>query len=89
MAKAIEREGIPCAIISALFSLALTTGAPRVVKGARIEHVCGDPKLGPEKDRAYGRRIVETALEAIETVVEEPMLFDPAELRLREKAVAS
>ena len=35
----------------------MTTGANRVVRGSRIEHVCGDPALGPEKDYAYGLRI--------------------------------
>jgi hypothetical protein len=64
-------------MISAIYNLALTTGANRVVRGARIEHVCGDPNLGPEKDYAYGMRIVQTALEAICTPVTEPTLFDP------------
>ena len=66
-------------MISAIYNLALTTGANRVVRGARIEHVCGDPNLGPEKDYAYGMRIVQTALEAICTAVTEPTLFDPLE----------
>ena len=66
--------------MSALFSLALTTGAPRVIRGARIEHVCGDPKLGQERDRAYQERIVKTALKATRTKVDEPTLFDPADL---------
>jgi hypothetical protein len=51
-------------MISAIYNLALTTGANRVIRGARIEHVCGDPHLGPEKDYAYGMRIIRTALEA-------------------------
>ncbi len=51
--------------------------------------MCGDPKLGPEKDRAYGRRIAEAALEAVETVVAEPVLFDPAELRQKGAAIAT
>ena len=66
-------------MISAIYNLALTTGANRVVRGARIEHVCGDPNLGPEKDYAYGMRIVRMALEAICTPVTEPTLFDPME----------
>ena len=41
------------------------------------QHVCGDPNLGPEKDYAYGMRIVRTALEAMCTPVTEPTLFDP------------
>jgi hypothetical protein len=64
-------------MISAIYALALTTGANRVVRGARIEHVCGDPNLGPDKDYAYGMRIVTTALGAIGSAVSGPTLFDP------------
>ena len=42
-------------MISAIYNFALTTGANRVIRGARIEHVCGDPSLGAEKD--YGIRL--------------------------------
>ena len=63
-------------MISAIYEFALTTGANRVVRGARIEHVCGDPSLGPEKDYAFGMKIVTTALRAIATAVEGPTLFD-------------
>jgi hypothetical protein len=64
-------------MISAIYNFALTTGANRVIRGARIEHVCGDPTLGPEKDYAYGMRIVTTALDALGTPVARPTLFDP------------
>jgi hypothetical protein len=64
-------------MISAIYNFALTTGANRVIRGARIEHVCGDPGLGPDKDYAYGMRITTTALEAIATAVTGPTLFDP------------
>ena len=69
--------GIPVGMISAIYDFALATGANRVVRGARIEHVCGDPALGPDKDYAYGLRIVSTALEALTTAVLGPTLFDP------------
>lgn len=69
--------GIPVAMISAIYNLALTTGANRVVRGARIEHVCGDPELGAEKDFAYGLEIVRTALRALQTGVSSPTLFEP------------
>jgi hypothetical protein len=65
-------------MISALQAIALNSGAPRVIHGARIEHVCGNPGLTPEMDHAYGRRIVLTALSAIQTAVTEPTLFEPA-----------
>jgi hypothetical protein len=65
-------------MISALQNVALNGGAPRVIHGARIEHVCGNPGLTPEMDREYGRRIVETALAALRTAVTGPTLFEPA-----------
>ena len=77
MSKEIERVGIPVALISAIYALALNTCANRVVRGARIEHVCGDPELGPEQDFAYGLQIVRTALEALQSSVSGPTLFDP------------
>ena len=66
------------ALVSAIYDLALTTGANRVVRGCRIEHVCGNPALGPEKDREYGLQIIRTALRALATPVTGPTLFDPA-----------
>lgn len=57
----------------------MTTGANRVVRGCRIEHVCGDPELGAEKDYAYGMGIVRTALRALQTAVDGPTLFDPTD----------
>ena len=62
-------------MISAIYEFALTTGANRVVRGSRIEHVCGDPSLGPEKDYAFGMQIVKAALDAIATPVGGPTLF--------------
>ncbi len=66
-------------MISAIYNLALTTGANRVIRGARIEHVCGDPNLGEDKDYAFGMHIIRTALEAMCVPVTEPTLFDPLE----------
>jgi hypothetical protein len=64
-------------MISAIYDLALTTGASRVVRGCRIEHVCGNPDLGTEKDHEYGLTIIRMALGALTTAVTEPTLFDP------------
>ena len=65
-------------MISAIYDLALSTGANRVVRGCRIEHVCGNPELGPEKDRAYGMQILRAALRALRTEVAGPTLFEPS-----------
>lgn len=77
MAKEIERKGIPVAIMTALPVIPLSVGASRVVRGVRVEHVCGDPRLTSELDRRTGRRIVETALQALQTEVDQPTTFVP------------
>jgi hypothetical protein len=76
-------------MISAIYQFALTTGANRVIRGARIEHVCGDPTLSPEKDYAFGMRIVTTALGALTVAVPGPTLFDPMAPDKTEAAHAS
>ena len=58
----------------------MTIGALRVVKGARIEHVVGDPGLGEEKDHAYGLQIVRGALQSLQETVDKPTLFDPVKM---------
>jgi glycine reductase len=78
MAKELERRGLPVVLISAIPVIPLGAGANRVVKGVRVEHVCGDPGLSDAADRALRRRIVMTALHALQTPVAGPTLFDPA-----------
>jgi glycine reductase len=64
-------------MMSALPALALNVGALRVVRGVRIEHVCGDPSLSPEEDRELAEAIVMTALRALQTPIDGPTLFEP------------
>jgi hypothetical protein len=65
------------ALISAMPVLALGAGANRVVRGVRIEHLCGDPTLAPEEDARLMSRLVATATQALRTKVDGPTLFDP------------
>jgi hypothetical protein len=58
-------------------ALAMNVGANRVVRGVRIEHVCGDPSLAADDDARLMGRIVGTALTALRTPVQGPTLFDP------------
>ncbi len=67
------------AMVSALPSVPLTLGAHRVVRGIRVEHLCGDPTLSPESDRELMLLIARTALRAIKTQVQEPTLFEREE----------
>ena len=77
MAKELERRGLPVVLISAIPAIPIGAGANRVVKGVRVEHVCGDPGLSDSADRELRQRIVMTALRALQTPVTEPTLFDP------------
>jgi glycine/betaine/sarcosine/D-proline reductase family selenoprotein B len=63
-------------MVSALPPIALQAGGNRVVKGVKIEHVCGDPSLGSAGDAVLRRRIVERCLEALRTPVTSPTLFE-------------
>ena len=64
-------------VVSAIPMIPLAAEVSRVVKGVRVEHVCGDPALNEENDMRLMRRIVETALGAMQTEVAGPTLFDP------------
>ena len=74
-------------MVSAIPMIPLAAEVSRVVKGVRVEHVCGDPNLSEENDLGLMRRILETALQALRTEVAGPTLFDPDELK--EKTHAS
>jgi glycine reductase len=81
MAKAIEKTGIPVALITALTTLAEDVGAPRIVQGVRIPHPCGNPTLPPDRDQEMRKRILLTALKALQTAVQESTIFtDPSVL---------
>jgi glycine reductase len=66
-------------MMTAIPVIPLTVGANRVIRGVRVPHVVGDPSLSVEKDRETAMRIVLTALRALQTPVDEPTLFEPAE----------
>ena len=76
-------------MVSALPAVPLTLGAHRVVRGIRVEHLCGDPSLSPERDRELMLQIAKTALRAIQTAVDDPTLFEREETRELELAHAT
>ena len=59
-------------------SIATRVGAPRVVPTRGIPYPTGDPSLAPGEERAWRRRLLETALEAVSTPVDQPTVFDPS-----------
>ena len=77
IAREIEKEGIPVAQITAMTVLAKQIGASRIVTGTKVPHPCGDPNLPKEADVSVRKRIVEYALKALLTNVDEPTIFVP------------
>jgi glycine reductase complex component B subunit gamma len=63
LAKEIERVGIPAVYVTSLPTVATMIGANRIVRGPAITHPFG-------LDERERRRIVERALELLETDVE-------------------
>jgi len=45
--------------------VAESTGSNRIVPGVSVLHPVGDPSLGPERERALRRALLERALEAM------------------------
>lgn len=53
-----------------------TVGANRIVPSVAIPHPLGDPDKSPEEEKAIRRRLVETALTALETEISGQRVFD-------------
>ncbi len=56
----------------------MTVGANRIIPAISIPHPMGDPKLTLEDERALRRRLVETAMKALETPIETQTVFEMA-----------
>lgn len=76
MVKEIERAGIPVVHIATVTPISLTVGANRIVPAIAIPHPLGNPALSHEEEKALRRKIVEKALEALQTEVEEQTVFE-------------
>lgn len=66
-------------MITNLVSIAEQVGAPRIVPGRGIPYPAGDPTLPPQAERAWRRRVLERALDAVTTPVERPEVFTTEE----------
>jgi glycine reductase len=54
-------------------------GAPRIVPTRGIPYPTGDPSLDAERERAWRRRLLEKALEAVATHIEKTTVFEVEE----------
>jgi glycine reductase len=76
MVKEFERAGLPTAHICSIVPISKTVGANRIVPAVAIPHPLGDPKKPPNEERAIRLALVERALEAITTEIQEQTVFD-------------
>ena len=76
MVKEIERAGIPVVHMCTVTPISMTVGANRIVPTIAIPHPLGNPKLDPEGEKALRRQLVEKALKALATEVEEQTIFE-------------
>jgi glycine/betaine/sarcosine/D-proline reductase family selenoprotein B len=79
----LERVGIPTVVASCLFTVASRTGANRIVRAGHFHHPFGDPERTPEGEFQWRRHVVEVALKALTTPVQQPTVFDVQEYVLR------
>lgn len=76
MVKEVERSGIPVVHICTVVPISLTVGANRIVPAIAIPHPLGNPNLEYKEEQALRRKIVEKALEALQTEVEDQTVFE-------------
>lgn len=76
MVKEIERAGIPVVHMCTVTPISMTVGANRIVPTIAIPHPLGNPALEPEEEKALRRGLVEKALNALTTEVDDQTIFE-------------
>ena len=75
MVKEIERAGLPVVHMCTIVPISLTVGANRIVPTVAIPYPLGNPELPPEEEYALRRSMVEKALQALATEIQEQTVF--------------
>ena len=76
MVKEIERAGIPVVHVCTVTPISMTVGANRIVPAIAIPHPLGNPALTPEGEYNLRKKIVNRALEALTTEVQDQTIFE-------------
>ena len=76
MVKEIERAGMPVVHICTVTPISMTVGANRIVPAIAIPHPLGNPNLDIDEEKALRRKLVEKALAALQTEVEDQTVFE-------------
>ena len=72
----IEAAGLPVVHICTVTPISLTVGANRIVPAIAIPHPLGNPALDKEEEYKLRKEIVEKALSALTTEVDDQTVFD-------------
>lgn len=75
MVKEIERAGLPVVHMCTIVPISLTVGANRIVPTVAIPYPLGNPELPEAEEFALRQSLVERALEALATEVQEQTVF--------------
>lgn len=76
MVKEIERAGVTVVHMCTVTPISMTVGANRIVPTIAIPHPLGNPALSHDEEKALRRKLVERALEALTTEVEDQTIFE-------------
>ncbi len=76
MVKEVERAGLPVVHMCTVTPISMTVGANRIVPTIAIPHPLGNPALDPAEEKALRRKLVEKALTALQTEVEDQTIFE-------------
>ncbi len=76
MVKEIERAGVTVVHMCTVTPISMTVGANRIVPTIAIPHPLGNPALTPEEEFDLRYKLVEKALKAFETPVDDQTIFD-------------
>jgi len=76
MVKELERAGLPTVHICTIVPISKTVGANRIVPAVAIPYPLGNPELSKEDEKALRRKILEKALEALQTDIDTQTVFE-------------
>ena len=76
MVKEIEKTGLPVVHVCTIVPISLTVGANRIVPAVAIPHPLGNPSMGRDDEKKLRRKLIEKALNALQTEVSGQTVFE-------------
>ena len=75
MIKQLEENGIPAAHICTVTPISKSVGANRIVPGISIPYVTGNPTVEFESEKKIRRELVDVAIKALQTDIDDQTIF--------------